>query len=316
MMQVGGFRLDLVACVSVSLAIGVVGAATAAETGATAYDPWREQRTIAPPADEETGATEAPSSSADAAQSSTDQADVDFSALSSNPDIDSKKRLSTRPAPAAKEPSATWSRNDRANGTSAVTVKSAISPYWDAHIGADLSVVRPSGPQTTFDTVSGTMSSESTPKNSSGSAFASITTAGVPYLWDKTSIEARMDPTADQSRLGATLSKSLPIWNDQFSLMLQNGYRLTEQMPLPLAGGATANASRTVEVDRLAKFSITQSGTSLIAGQTLSSTDDKWLAKVGAEQKLFGDVSISGTVNETSSGVPNKTLSAGYKKTW
>ena len=36
-----------------------------------------------------------------------------------------------------------------------------------------------------------------------------------------------------------------------------------------------------------------------MAGQTLSTTDDKWLRKVGAEQKLFDGVTISGSVGET-----------------
>ncbi len=36
-----------------------------------------------------------------------------------------------------------------------------------------------------------------------------------------------------------------------------------------------------------------------MAGQTLSTTDDKWLRKVGAEQKLFDGVTISGSIGET-----------------
>ncbi|UCF54557.1 MAG: hypothetical protein JSV48_10075, partial [Bradyrhizobium sp.] len=48
----------------------------------------------------------------------------------------------------------------------------------------------------------------------------------------------------------------------------------------------------------------------------LSSTDDKWLRKVGAEQKLFDDVTVSGSVGETPQGAINKSLSAGFKKSW
>ena len=51
-----------------------------------------------------------------------------------------------------------------------------------------------------------------------------------------------------------------------------------------------------------AKLSIADTGTSFIAGQTLSSTDDKWLRKIGAEQKLFGGVTISGSIGETALG--------------
>ena len=59
-----------------------------------------------------------------------------------------------------------------------------------------------------------------------------------------------------------------------------------------------------------------RTGTSFIAGQSLSSTDDKWLRKIGAEQKLFGGVTISGSIGETALGTTNKSLSAGFKHSW
>ena len=61
---------------------------------------------------------------------------------------------------------------------------------------------------------------------------------------------------------------------------------------------------------------IADTGTSFIAGQTLSTSDDKWLRKVGAEQKLFDGVTISGSIGETPSGAASKSLSAGFKRSW
>ena len=81
-------------------------------------------------------------------------------------------------------------------------------------------------------------------------------------------------------------------------------------------GGTLGHPSRNYEVDRSAKLSITDTGTSFVAGQSLSSTDDKWLGKIGAEQKLFGDVTISGSIGETAQGTSNKSLSAGFKRSW
>jgi hypothetical protein len=54
----------------------------------------------------------------------------------------------------------------------------------------------------------------------------------------------------------------------------------------------------------------------LIAGQSLSTTDDKWLRKVGAEQKLFDGVTVSGSIGETAQGTANKSISAGFKRSW
>ena len=80
--------------------------------------------------------------------------------------------------------------------------------------------------------------------------------------------------------------------------------------------GIAGHPTRNYEIDQSAKLSIADTGTSFIAGQSLSSTDDKWLRKIGAEQKLFGGVTISGSIGETALGASNKSLSAGFKRSW
>jgi hypothetical protein len=96
---------------------------------------------------------------------------------------------------------------------------------------------------------------------------------------------------------------------------LQNGYNVIQQGVVPVPGIA-AHPSRNYQTEQSAKLSITDTGTSLIAGQTLSTTDDKWLRKIGAEQKLFDGVSVSATVGETPQGATNKSLTAGFKHSW
>jgi hypothetical protein len=76
------------------------------------------------------------------------------------------------------------------------------------------------------------------------------------------------------------------------------------------------HATRNYETEHSAKLSIADTGTSFSAGQTLSSTDDKWLRKIGAEQKLFGGVSLSGSISETPLGTASKSISAGFKQSW
>jgi hypothetical protein len=82
------------------------------------------------------------------------------------------------------------------------------------------------------------------------------------------------------------------------------------------APGLAGHPTRNYETEQSAKLSIVDTGTSFSAGQTLSSTDDKWLRKVGAEQKLFGGVNISGSIGETPLGTSSKSISAGFKKSW
>jgi len=80
--------------------------------------------------------------------------------------------------------------------------------------------------------------------------------------------------------------------------------------------GMVSHPERTYDTDQSAKVELTDTGTSISAGQTLSTSDDKWLRKVGAEQKLFGGVTISGSIGETAQGTTNESVTAGYKKSW
>jgi hypothetical protein len=226
----------------------------------------------------------------------------------------------TGPAPkaggsskAASSADAAWSANERANGTSAVSVKQSITPFWDTRIGADMTVAR-QGTATTSELLSEKLANGGSLPQSSGTAWAAITAPGVASIWDQTSVEARVDPGSEQSRLGTSLSKSLPF-GEQYSVTLKNDYNLIQQGIVPVPG-IVSHPARSYETDQSAKLSITDTGTSLIAGQTLSTSDDKWLRKVGAEQKLFDGVTISGSIGETPSGAANKSLSAGFKRSW
>ena len=248
-----------------------------------------------------------------------DMMDVDIKNLDwSQLNVDASTLISpaskARAAPPGAGTDMSWSSQDKPNGSAAVSVKQALSPFWDARVGADMTVVHQPQTLTSADLVRQKFSSDSQPSQSSGSAWAAITAPGVASIWDKTAVEARVDPSQEQSKLGTSLSKSLPM-SEQYSLTLQNGYNVIQQglAPVPGIGG---HATRNYEVDRSAKLSIADTGTSLIAGQSLSSTDDKWLRKVGAEQKLFGGVTINGSIGETALGTSNKSLTAGFKRSW
>src|SRR6266404_5474852 len=138
---------------------------------------------------------------------------------------------------------------------------------WAGKVGIDYS--KPAIPAVTFQPEQ--LLAGAVPDQSTGVAWATITAPGfeAPLGWDKTSIETRVDPAQEQSKLGTTLSRSVPI-DDSVSL--------------------TAD---------------------------ISSTDDKWLRTLSAEQKLFGGpFSLTGSVSETATGDLSKSLKAGFKRTW
>lgn len=250
------------------------------------------------------------------AQDSTTQevdvpSDIDWSQLDTDSSTLVRKPLKPgRKIALPSDPEASWKRDDKGNGASAVTVKQAVVPFWDTRVGADMNVVTQL-PTTTSEVFRQKIDNQTS--QSSGSAWAAMTAPGFANLWDKTNIEARTDPGQDQSKFGTSIEKSVPF-GDQYALSLQNGYRVVQQTIVPVAG--LGHVARSYEVDQSARLSINASGTSFIAGQTMSTTDDKWLRKVGAEQKLFGGISVTGSVAQTPEGIANRSIGAGYKLSW
>ena len=150
------------------------------------------------------------------------------------------------------------------------------------------------------------------PDQSTGVAWATVTAPGfeAPLGWDKTSIETRVDPSQEQGKLGTTLSRSVPV-GDDVSLTLQNGVSMTRTLP-NAAGQAHSWAS-----SQALRFNILPTDTSVSLGADISSSDDKWLRTLSAEQKLFGGpFSVTGSVSETPAGEISKSLKAGFKRSW
>ena len=301
-----GWALLLILAAGVSVAAGIpAGAQEVAGEEADAT----EMETAAPEANG-TDTTDADIlKDVDVANLDWSQLDVDASTLTTNPG--SKTRLAPRVRTGSE---ASWSSRDKPNGAAALSVKQSLSPFWDARVGADMTVAREASTPTTSEVLSERLANGGSLPQSTGTAWAAITAPGIGSIWDRTAIEARVDPSQEHSKLGTSLSKSLPL-NEQYSLTLQNGYNIIQQglMPVP---GIIGHPTRNYETEQSAKLSIAETGTSFIAGQTLSSADDKWLRKIGAEQKLFGDVSVSGTIGETPYGITNKSLTAGFKRSW
>jgi hypothetical protein len=264
----------------------------------------------------ETAATEA-GAAPDAKDPDLKDLELDWSQLNADapapaPGLASKARLAPQ---AGASSDASWSSRDKPNGAADVSVKQPVSPFWDTRIGADMTVTRPPATLTGSELLSEKLANGGSEPQSSGTAWAAITAPGVGSIWDKTAVEARLDPAQEQSKIETSLSKSLPL-NEQYSLTLQNGYNVTQQGIVPVPGVIAGRAMRNYQTDQSARLSIAETGTSFIAGQTLSSTDDKWLRKIGAEQKLFGDVSISGSIGETPLGATSKSIAAAFKHSW
>jgi hypothetical protein len=233
------------------------------------------------------------------------QLNVDASTLGDGP------AAKARASQASDGAGMSWSNRNGTNGSSAVSVKQSVTPYWDARVGADMTVTHE--PTTMSELLAEKTANGGNLPQSGGSAWAAITAPGAGSIWDKTAVEARVDPNQDQGKFGTFISKQVPL-GEQYSLTFSNGANVIQQGVVP--GLGTSRTERTYQTEQSAKLDVTETGTSVSAGQTLSTSDDKWLRKLGAEQKLFGGVSISGSVGETAQGTTNKSISAGFKKSW
>jgi hypothetical protein len=192
----------------------------------------------------------------------------------------------------------------------------AVNPFasvpsasnWNSKAGIDYS--KPSFPAAEYQP--GTLSGGSVSDQSNGVGWATVTAPGVdaPLGWDQTSIETRVDPSQQQSKLGTTLSRSVPV-GENVTATWQNGLAVTSPLPNSTTHdhGWTSNQAL--------RFNVLPTDTSVSLGANRSSTDEKWLPSLSAEQKLFGGpFSVTGTVSETPTGEASKSLSAGFKRQW
>jgi hypothetical protein len=318
-MTISGRALALF--VTAGLGLGLVGPSALAQSLLQASPrplpllPWGQ---IAPPVDE--NADDAPETAEPAQTADVDpmkdidvskldwsQLSVDAAALSDRPEAKTK---SGRPVASNDGVNLNWSNQNNANGSSGVSVKQNISPFWDARVGADMTVTKQ--PTTMSELLAEKAQNGGGTLQSGGTAWAAMTAPGAGSIWDKTALEARIDPNSDHSKIGATITKAVPLI-DEYKLSLQNGYNITQQGLLPIPGAAP-RTSRSFDTDQSA--SLAMGGTTLTAGQTLSSGEDRWLRKVGAQQKITDNVTVSGAIGETSQGTMSKSITAGFKKSW
>ena len=113
-----------------------------------------------------------------------------------------------------------------------LTVGRRLPTPWETKVGADVSLAAPSGIAASDNLVRGGVAQD----RSSGAVWGNLTMPGLrPLGFDKTSVEARVDAGKDEGKLGATLSRSVPI-NQDLSVTLQNSYSVKQSLPSGATG--------------------------------------------------------------------------------
>jgi len=214
-------------------------------------------------------------------------------------------------------------RTDKPDGSAALTIGRRLPTTWDTKIGTDVSLAAPSAAAPSENLLRGASTDRST-----GAIWGNLTMPGVRSLgFDKTSVEARIDAGKDEGKLGATLSRSVPV-SDGLSVTLQNSTSIRQSLAgwtpatpgTPLAANAaTATAPTTAPswaVDQTVRLSINPYGTTFSAGAGSSTADAQWHNKLSVEQMLFGPLKLTTSIEDAGTTASTKSITAGFKRTW
>ena len=254
----------------------------------------------------EPGASDAAANAGDSDFFIGDALNVDAAALAATP----VKRLRL---PGYVEPQGLdISRSDKPDGSGTFTVKRPLPIDVETKFGADFAA-----PPSTTVTPGQPLPGGS---YNSGAAWASV---GVPNV---ASIDARVDPDSDQSKLGTTLQHAVPIGN-RLSLTLQDTFSVTDTRTLnpriaasaPLLAALPPLTPMPAQVwgnEKKLKFDILPTGTSLSGGVITSSIYPQTHNSFSADQKVYGPLHVTTTVNDVGEATANKSITAGLKLNW
>ncbi|HKS86563.1 MAG TPA: hypothetical protein VJR71_13865 [Pseudolabrys sp.] len=200
------------------------------------------------------------------------------------------------------------------DGSTTVVVKQPLHTDWSNSVGADMPAQN-TAPGAEIDPFPGTRSGTGT-----GTAWASL---GVPYVG---SVDARVDPTNEQGKIGTTLKQSIPV-GTRFAVTVQDTYSVTDTVGRPAAGPSDlplmalpatgpAPMPQVYDNEKAVKFNILPTGTTLGAGVTTASNDPTTHNSFSADQKLYGPLHVTTAVTDLGQATSNKSITAGFKLNW
>jgi hypothetical protein len=116
----------------------------------------------------------------------------------------------------------------------------------------------------------------------------------------------------------------VPI-NPNLSVTLQNVYSVKQSLGatpagLPSAGTALATTTATPatpwSMDETIRLSVDPFGTTISAGTGSSIGDSQWHNRLSVEQTVVGSLKVTTAIENAGTPQPNKSISAGFKRTW
>lgn len=223
------------------------------------------------------------------------------------PSPDAKPKSFRPPEVGASGP--TWSKTSNSDGSAKYSVNKALAAPWDAKIGADISVAPPPAPSYDPRALPGTTTSNA----GAGSAWANV---AVPHL---ATVEVRAEPANDYDKIGTRLERTLAL-GKSLSVTMQSSFDFTD---LHASQSVTAvnvlpstAATRVFDADKSLQLNILSSGTTLSAGSTSITGDPVTHNRVTAAQRIYGPLTVTGSINDVGQSTSSKSISAGLNLSW
>jgi hypothetical protein len=198
---------------------------------------------------------------------------------------------------------ASWNRVDNPDGSASYSVNRTLAAPWDAKIGADIGTAAPPPDGTTPRVLPSSLPSNA----GSGSAWANV---AVPHV---ATVEVRAEPANDYDKFGTKFERSIPL-GKSFSVTAQSNLGVTEMRPSSVPSADAA--SRLFSTDNSLQLNVIATGTSLAAGTSTLTGDPVTHSRFSAGQKIYGPLSVTGTVNDPGQPTNNMSLTAGMTITW
>ena len=206
-------------------------------------------------------------------------------------------------------------RAEKADGSVALTVGRRLPTEWDTKFGMDAQLA----PEPTNAGMADSVLQGGAANRSSGAIWGNLSGPGAA-LWDKTSVDARVNPAQEQGQVVATMSRTLPL-GENVSVTLQDKYSVTQSLQANAAINqptltAIPPGASVWETDRSLRFNLAPTGTTVSAGVVTTSVDHQWHNKVSVEQQLVGPLSVTTSVTDPASATSSKSIGARFKHTW
>jgi hypothetical protein len=191
------------------------------------------------------------------------------------------------------------SRTENADGSASLASNWALPTPWDSKVGVHFTLPEAGAAPSPASTAASA---------GTGAAWANLTVPGTWLpVWDKVSLNARVDPYGREGALGTTFSRAVPAGHG-LAVSVENSYALSH------SAAPAAGSPETVSGGGSVSLGILATATTLSAGTTVSSGAEPWSATLSAGQKLFGLIELNAAMSESESGASGRRLGASYRR--